>query len=402
MARLDFQPFDADNHYYEAEDAFTRHVDRKMQKRAVQWGIVDGRKRILVAGHLDRFIPNPTFDPITRPGVLEDYYRGINPEGKSQAELFRGNLEPIRPAYRDRDARVKLLDEQGIESVLLFPTLACGVEEALRRDVEATHAALRGFNRWLLEDWGFAYQGRLFAVPLLSLADPAEAVKELDWALGQGARLVYLRPAPVPKGLESASLGHRDHDPFWARVNEAGITVAFHAGDTGYGRYSAAWGTGGEKSLGFEAFRAHVFGVATGLGRYILDTMAALICHGVFQRFPNVRVCSIENGSFWVPWLFKNLKKAYGQEPKAFAENPLDTFRRHIWVAPFFEDDVNELVRLIGVDHVLFGSDFPHAEGLRDPLSFVHELKDLPDEDVRKVMQENQRKLVTLRPASAA
>jgi predicted TIM-barrel fold metal-dependent hydrolase len=237
---------------------------------------------------------------------------------------------------------------------------------------------------------------------MLSLADPAEAVKELDWALEQGARLVYLRPAPVPKGDGSVSLGHRDHDPFWARVNEAGITVAFHAGDTGYGRYSAAWATGGESHQGVEAFRAHVFGVATGLGRYILDTMAALICHGVFQRFPNVRVCSIENGSFWVPWLFKNLKKAYGQEPKAFRESPLETFRRHISVAPYFEDDVAELVRLIGVDQVLFGSDFPHAEGLRDPLSFVHELKDQSDEDVRKIMRENQQKLVTLRPASAA
>ena len=57
-ARLDFEAFDADNHYYEAEDAFTRHVDRRMQKRAVQWALLNGRKHILVAGRIDRFIPN--------------------------------------------------------------------------------------------------------------------------------------------------------------------------------------------------------------------------------------------------------------------------------------------------------------------------------------------------------
>ena len=112
MPRLDFQPFDADNHYYEAEDAFTRHVDRNMQKRAVQWALVNGRKRLLVGGRLDRFIPNPTFDPITKPGVLEDYYRGINPEGKSQAELFAGNLEPIRPDLVAK--RVSSLKEAGV------------------------------------------------------------------------------------------------------------------------------------------------------------------------------------------------------------------------------------------------------------------------------------------------
>src|SRR5262245_54990233 len=196
---LPFRPFDADEHYYEALDAFTRHVDRRMQKRAVQWVEINGRKRILVAGKLDKFIPNPTFDPITRPGALEDYFRGKNPGGKTQAELFMGQIEKLRPEYRDRDARIALLDQQGMEGALLFPTLGCGVEEPLRHDAEACHAALHGFNQWLHEDWGFAYQGRLFAVPMLTLMDPALAVRDLEWVLERGARVVYMRPAPVPK-----------------------------------------------------------------------------------------------------------------------------------------------------------------------------------------------------------
>ena len=107
MHDLGFRPFDADNHYYEAEDAFIRHIDPKMRKRCMQWAEVDGKKRLLVAGKINKFIPNPTFDPIAKPGSLEDYFRGKNDGGLDMKTMF-GDLEPIdsHPAYRDRAARV--------------------------------------------------------------------------------------------------------------------------------------------------------------------------------------------------------------------------------------------------------------------------------------------------------
>ena len=73
---LGFVPFDCDHHYYEAEDAFTRHIEPSMAKRAMQWAEIDGRKRLLVGGRVNRFIPNPTFNPIARPGCLDDYFKG--------------------------------------------------------------------------------------------------------------------------------------------------------------------------------------------------------------------------------------------------------------------------------------------------------------------------------------
>jgi predicted TIM-barrel fold metal-dependent hydrolase len=389
MRELGFQAFDADNHYYEALDAFTRHMDRKLARRGVQWVEINGRKRILVGGKLDRFIPNPTFDPVAKPGSLDAYFRGRNPEGKSMAELF-GDLEPIRAAYRDRDARLALMDEQGIESILLFPTLGVGIEQPLRHDAEATHASLRAFNRWLDEDWGFNHRDRLYAVPMLSLMDVDEAVAELEWVLSRDARVVHLRSAPVPGAAGSRSPGDPAFDSFWARVNEAGVAVAFHAGDSGYGKYAAAWE--GRRSM--EAFRGYAFGSVTQADRAIYDVMAALVIHGVFQRFPNVRVCSIENGSEWVGPLLRKLDKCFGQMPMVFSEPPRDTFRRHVWVAPYYEDDVPALADLIGPDHVLFGSDFPHAEGLADPLRFLDELEGFGPDDVRLVMRDNQRNLV--------
>ena len=85
---IDYTTFDADNHYYEATDAFTRHLDPKMARRAMQWAEIDGRQRLLVAGAVNRFIPNPTFDPVAKPGALDEYFRGRNPEGKGMAALF--------------------------------------------------------------------------------------------------------------------------------------------------------------------------------------------------------------------------------------------------------------------------------------------------------------------------
>ena len=156
MSLNDGRLFDADNHYYEATDAFTRHIDPAMRKRCMQWADVDGKRRLLVGGKVNRFIPNPTFDPIARPGSLEDYFRGRNEDGVDMKTMF-GDLDPIaeHPGYRERDARLALLDEQGMDGALLFPTLGVGMQEALARDVPALHAAFTAFNRWLDEDWGF-------------------------------------------------------------------------------------------------------------------------------------------------------------------------------------------------------------------------------------------------------
>ena len=397
MARLGFQAFDADNHYYEAEDAFTRHLDPALRRRGVQWADVNGKRRILLDGKIFRFIPNPTFDPVARPGSLDEYFRGRNPSGKSMIELF-GELEPIRPEYRDRDARLQVMDGQDLEGALLFPTMGVGIEQPLRNDADLTYGTLHAFNRWLEDDWGYAHRERIFAAPMISLMDTDRAVAELERVLALDARMVHVRPAPVPGASGSRSPGDPDLDPFWARIHEAGITVAFHAGDSGYGEYAAQW----EQQGSMQAFEQHCFGQVTQVGRAIFDTMAALIIHGVFARFPNVRVCSIENGSDWVGPLLAKLEKAFGQMPKAFGESPLDTFRRHVFVSPYYEDDVRELADRIGVTQVLFGSDWPHAEGLADPTEFVADLRGFDADETRAVMRDNAQALMTPRPASRA
>jgi predicted TIM-barrel fold metal-dependent hydrolase len=380
---LDFTAFDADNHYYEAEDAFTRHMDRRMARRAMQWATIDGRRTLLVGGKVNRFIPNPTFDPVAKPGCLDAYFRGRNPEGKSIREIF-GELEPIHPGYRDRDARLALMDRQGLDSCFLFPTLGVGMEESLSGDPEALVAAFRAFNRWLDEDWGFAYHERLFAAPYITLVDVDAAVRELEWALSRDARVVVMRAAPVATPSGSGSPADARFDPFWSRADEAGVTVAYHSGDSGYLRYLEPWGVGGT----FQSFDFHPLRLCMS-AQPVHDLLAALFCGGLFDRHRRLRVATIETGSSWVPGLLAKLKKAYGQMPFAFGRDPVEAFKRHVWVSPYYEDPLTELRDELGAGHVLFGSDFPHGEGLADPISFVHDLDGFSSAEIRQVMRDN-------------
>jgi predicted TIM-barrel fold metal-dependent hydrolase len=389
----ELRPVDADNHYYETLDAFTRHLDKRFKHRGVRVVHDGSHVEILIAGKLNQFIPNPTFDPVIVPGCLDLQFRGQIPEGVDPRTLTQ--VEPISPAYRDRDARLAKLDEQGLDAALLFPTLGCGVEQALRFDVPATMASLEAFNRWLEDDWGYSYRDRIIAAPMISLADVDAAITEIDRVLDHGARIVHVRPAPVPTGgAKGRSLGDKVHDPVWARLAEANVPVAFHLGDSGYNAMlGAPWG-GAEE---FAPFRApDVLGTVIIGDRAIHDTMASLIVHGVFKRHPALRVASIENGSDWIYPLVKGLQKLANRAPWMFAEDPLDTVRAHVWVTPYYEDDIRKLADTIGVTQVLFGSDWPHGEGLADPASFTDELAGFAPDEVERIMRTNCAELVGL------
>jgi predicted TIM-barrel fold metal-dependent hydrolase len=390
---LDFRLFDADNHYYEAVDAFTRHLEPEYRKRGVQWATIDGRQRLLVGGKVNRFIPNPTFDPVARPGVLDDYFRGRIAGDDIRAAF--GELEPIRREYRDRAARLEVLDHQGIEGCFLFPTLGVGMEEALCHDPEAAQASFSAFNRWLEDDWGYAHEGRLFAAPYICLLDPAAAEAEVARVLEHGARVVVMRSGPVKDPLGARAHGHPDHDGVWRRLDEAGALVAFHSGESGYGFMLEAWGLPSE----FEAFRYDPFKQLLSGHRPIHDTIAGLVCHGVFTRFPRIRVATIESGSDWVAPLVRSLGKAFAQRPSSFGDvDPVEQLRNHVWVAPYYEDDLRAVADAIGVDHMIFGSDYPHAEGLASPASFADDLEGFSADEVRKIMRDNAVSL-TVPPA---
>ncbi len=393
MSEIDYQVFDADHHYYEAPDAFTRHLDPRLGRRTIQWAEIDGRRYHVVAGRVSHAVVNPTFDPIAKAGALHEYFRG-NPDAKSPVEYLRAR-EPIRPEYRDRDARIKVMEEQGLSAIWLFPTLGVLYEELLKDDPEAVVLVFRAFNRWLDEDWGVDYRGRIFAAPYISLADVDDAVTELEWALGRGARVVCMRPAAVWTRSGPLSPADAAFDPFWARVNEAGITVVVHAGDSGYTTHGYARDGFGASFSGFGRPSIKLLNIE----RAAHDFLATLIFDRLFERFPNLRIASVENGSGFLAELFRMLRSTVHKMPGYFKEDPVETFRRHVWMNPFWEDDVYEVVEHMGPDRVIFGSDWPHIEGMPQPLDYLGELTKFDDETRRKILSDNARSLNELRPA---
>ncbi len=376
--------FDFDNHYYESEDAFTRYQDRTLRNRGVRWAEIDGRKRLLVGGTINSYIANPIFDPVAKPGALFDWYRG-NPHARLLKDAF-GELEPIRPEYRNRDARLAVMDEQGLAGTLMFPTLGVGVEEALKNDPEACAKVFQAFNRWLQDDWGYAYQNRIFAVPYIPFLDPAAATAELRRVIDGGAVIVNVRNAPVPVPGGYRSPFDPVYDSFWALACEAGIAVAAHAGVEGYDAIVQMWEPGdGESSL----FRSPLRGIVT-KGRAVADFFGAAICHRIFERFPNLRMASVENGAFWVHDLLHRLDDAANRNPGYFSQHPRDTFGQHIWITPFWEDHVEQLLSDVRIDRLLLGSDWPHAEGVRQPADFLTEsLAGFTHDDVRRIGRDN-------------
>ena len=108
-----------------------------------------------------------------------------------------------------------------------------------------------------------------------------------------------------------------------------------------------------------------------------------MTCHGLLSRFPDLRVAFIENGANWVLPFLEHLEDTYRKMPQMFAEDPVEAFKRNVYVSPFHEDSFDKIIEVMGVDHVLFGSDYPHPEGLADPCSYVDHLPpDLPQDDL--------------------
>ncbi|MCE2390523.1 MAG: amidohydrolase family protein [Proteobacteria bacterium] len=391
MSSPPFGLFDADGHYYEPRDCFTRYIEPKMRERAVHVREgADGQEEIWVGERPCVWIETLFgFERTAKPGALEEQIRLAGTE-----EYSEGVELEIGPETRDPEARLALMDEQGIERSLLFPSLGVCVEAYMERDAEQTYANLHAFNRWLDDDWGFVHRDRLYAAPMLSLLDVERATRELDWLLERGARLVCLKPGPV----SGRSPADPHFDPVWSRLAEAGVAAAYHSGNAGYTQwFSPLWGENGSPAA--HAMSAHQW-VTCFADRPIMDTLGALVFHNLFGRHPGLRVLSVENGSLWVDYLLNTMDRMVGMARNGpwpggrLSERPSDIFRRHVSVSPFPYDDIVALAARIGSERVLFGSDYTHPEGLAEPAAYGGRIAELPEADQRRILRDNALELI--------
>lgn len=387
--------FDADNHYWESTDAFTRYRSPEFADRGVVVREVDGKLRYVIRGELHPWIPGPgDANPRPKPGALHDFYPGM--EGASINAALMAEDPKVHPEWFNRDARLGVMDEQGVEAVWMFPSQGVCMEGPMQPDVPAILDILRAFNRWIDDEWGFAYKDRIFSAAYLTLSDLDYAVDELEWAIDRGVRLIAVRPGPVFTDSGWHSPADPAFDRFWARVAEAKLIVANHPGfDDGYrdveNAVARSWGYGSRRKDGqmsslnfYEPFVSAVMGQ-----RLIHDFYCAIVYHGLFDRHPDLRFASIENGALWVPEVQTTLRTLSRSKGKDMVE----VFREHVWVTPFTQDRVDRLLEYMPEERLLFGSDWPHAEGFAEPKRYVERLEGLPIDIQRKIMRDNARQL---------
>jgi predicted TIM-barrel fold metal-dependent hydrolase len=394
MTESDSKIFDCDTHCYESRDAFTRFLPEAMMDRAITpVQNAAGGEVILAGGRVATFNSEQSlgFDRAYRPGSLKEMLRQMASGNPEESYL----PEPMRPEYRERAPRLEVMQAQGVDRAVVFPAAMALSAEHYVQDTDALYANLRSFNRWFDETWGFAFEDRLFATPVLSLRDLDQAVALTDEILSAGARIVLMPTGPA----YGHSPGDPYYDPVWARLNEAKVSVAFHIMPYWYfDAMSSAWGQDPDPaSWTMSAWQwNNVYGE-----RPIQDTLSALIFDNLFGRFPDLRVLVAEHGAEWVPHFVRHMDKSRGMGRNGpwiggtLAERPSTVFQKHVRVAPYPEDDIPWIVDQLGQDEsIVMGSDWPHAEGLAEPASFEKLLGGLEDTARRRIMWSNADELV--------
>jgi len=391
--RLPYETFDSDNHMYERREALTKYIPREYDG-IIKYVDVNGRTKVAIADHISDYIPNPTFGRVAVPGGFgQDVTRGGDPERKQGLNVNTGvqkvRAMPSPDAFFDPEPRLELMKDMGIDRTLLWPTLASVVEERLTSDPDAVVAVVHALNQWMHEHWTYVYSDAIFATPIVSLAAGNDkAIEELEYVHERGAKIFLMRVAPVPTWKGRRSFALPEFDPFWSRVQELDLVVGMHSGDPGYTRYTNEWeGLGDREFRAFSGNGTPGFLMLASDKNPVVDGVASIIGHGLATRFPRLKFMPVEYWATWVRPFAAKLQRASEKSAVLFDEDPFEVFRRSIWVHAFHEPDPQGLIDLgVPVDHIMFGSDFPHPEGMADPLAYSEVVSGMPAEHQALIM----------------
>ncbi len=388
VGTLPYRMVDFDQHSYEATDCFTRFMPKSKLDSAIRLIDMPSGHKALLANEriITAFEKEHDLEKAYVPGSLAEMLRKRASGDAAEAERF---FEPLQPEYLDRDARLIQLGEQQIDKSIMYPGGWALLAEPFLDGIDPLYDNFRSFNQWIDEDWGFNYRDTIYAPALMSLRDLDRAVAELDRVLAAGAKFIYLAAGPA----YGRSPGDPYFDPFWSRINEAKAVICYHISEFHYQQEVAPhWGWKIGPPFQFSAWQwQNSYGE-----RPITDTLSALIFDNLFGRFPDIRVVVSEFGASWAPHFVKHMDKSRGMARLGpwlggqLTERPSAIFNRHVKVVPYPEDDTVALAeQLGGTEALVMGSDWPHAEGLREPADFFGRVEGLGEDKRRHFLRDN-------------
>jgi predicted TIM-barrel fold metal-dependent hydrolase len=271
--------------------------------------------------------------------------------------------EQVPASYHSASARVESMDAFGIDTAVMFPNYGLLWERMLAEDRGAQRANARAFNRYMADTIADGH-GRLHGVAHLLLHDPGWAVEEIARVSRDGIRLAMIAPAPV----DGKPLSHPDFDPVWAACCDRNVAPVFHV--SGFeSPLHPAWHLGNPED-----------------GELLLDSiflwlapavaLANLILTGTLDRFEDLRIGVVELTASWVPSFLLHLDGAsdfhairHGGPVFPLRRRPSDCFLSQVRVAALPYEMPDRLVASVGENTFMIGSDWPHAEGVAQPLA---------------------------------
>ncbi len=289
------------------------------------------------------------------------------------AEWRRGREEMLTGAW-DHEARLRVLDGDGIAGEIIFPDgitemnappFGAGLSLPSENVVpELQWAGARAHNRWLAELVAMAPERRVGVALVPALWDVAEAVTEVRWAREHGLRGILL---PCMWG-KHAPYHHPKYDALWAACQDHDVAIHFHSGPAPTEDYFGPLPMGSQK-LSPGAMGIYVSEVVW----YCVRPLTFMLWGGAFERFPRLKVAITEGTTIWAPEYLRLLDQRYEE---THYSHKLGDYRSHLRSKPseYFARNVAlgascmprreaELRHQIGVANIMWGSDYPHPEG---------------------------------------
>ena len=326
----------SDSHVFEPRDLWTQRIDSKYKGREPRLERVGDADHIIVeADHKIAGIGNLV-------GVGN---RFDNPENIS----FEGTFEQARRGGYEPEEHVRDMEIDGVSAEVLYPSL--GLFFWLIQDSNLLSASFRAYNDWLSEFCNTS-PDHLKGIAMVNLDDINDGIKELTRAAKMGLVGAMISERP----MEERRYDNAEYDPFWAAAQDLNMPLSLHT--------ATARGTGtveATRSVRYASMRAM---------KVVLPAVSIcdMIFAGVFERYPKLKVAVVEFELAWAAHLLSTMDYAYAERPEETFYRfkggaiPSDFFHSNIYLS-FQEDEIGIRLRdVIGVDQMMWGSDYPHPE----------------------------------------
>jgi predicted TIM-barrel fold metal-dependent hydrolase len=356
----------SDSHVFEPPDLWQTRIDAAFRDRAPRLQRIDGADQIVVEAN--QILSG--IGLISSTGTRFEAPETLSGDGRFE-EVRRGGYDPGQ----------HLVDMalDGVAGEVLYPSQ--GLFYFKVADTGLMSAIFRAYNDWLA-DFCRSDPARLKGIAMVNLDDIQEGIRELERAARLGLAGAMITEYP----LEHRRYDQPEYEPFWAAATALNLPLSLHTATRRQGRIRGA----GDKTLRDASSRATK-------AFYPALSLCDMIFSGVFERHPTLKLAIVEFELAWVPHVLSTMDYTYreraGEAIYRFKDGmlPSDFFRRNV-VLSFQEDGIGIRLRdLIGVDNIMWGSDYPHSESTfpQSRRILAEILAGVPDDEQAKIVGGN-------------